>query len=140
MQEAQGTGIDDWISKILWRRVWQPTLVFMPGESHGKRSLVVYDPQGRKESDTTEVTQQARTITYHLLISIFLAFSFLLQFKNLTLLESHQYFDSQFLKTIMFIICTGWLLNFMYIQSLMIKLNCFCGIIRNIFLISISDS
>ena len=37
-----------------WRRKWQPTPVFLPGESHGRRSLVGYSPQGRKESDTTE--------------------------------------------------------------------------------------
>ena len=30
--------------------------VFLPGESHGQRSLAGYGPQGRKESDTTEVT------------------------------------------------------------------------------------
>ena len=39
-----------------WRRSWLPTLVFLPGESHGQRSLVGYSPQGRKESDTTETT------------------------------------------------------------------------------------
>ena len=33
---------------------WQPTLVFLPGESHGQRSLVGYSPKGLKESDTTE--------------------------------------------------------------------------------------
>ena len=32
----------------------QPTPVFLPGESHGRRSLVGYSPRGRKESDTTE--------------------------------------------------------------------------------------
>ena len=37
-----------------WRRKWQPTPVFLPGESHGWRSLVGYSPRGRKESDTTE--------------------------------------------------------------------------------------
>ena len=37
-----------------WRRKWQPTPVFLPGESHGWRSLVGYSPQGRKKSDTTE--------------------------------------------------------------------------------------
>ena len=35
-------GFDPWIGKIPWRRVWQPTLVFLPGESHGQRSLVGY--------------------------------------------------------------------------------------------------
>ena len=37
-----------------WRRKWQPTPVFLPGESHGQRSLVGYSPRGRKESDKTE--------------------------------------------------------------------------------------
>ena len=36
------------------RRKWQPTPVFLPGESHGRRSLMGYSPRGRKESDTTE--------------------------------------------------------------------------------------
>ena len=36
------------------RRKWQSTPVFLPGESHGRRSLVGYSPQGCKESDTTE--------------------------------------------------------------------------------------
>ena len=37
-----------------WRRKWQSTPVFLPGESHGQRSLVGYSPRGRKESDMTE--------------------------------------------------------------------------------------
>ena len=37
-----------------WRRQWQPTLVLLPGNSHGRRSLVGYSPWGRKESDMTE--------------------------------------------------------------------------------------
>ena len=39
---------------VHWRRKWQPTPVFLPGEAHGRRSLVGYSPRGRKESDTTE--------------------------------------------------------------------------------------
>ena len=39
-----------------WRRKWQPTPVFLPGESHGWRSLVGYSPWGRKESDMTKAT------------------------------------------------------------------------------------
>ena len=35
---------DPWIGKIPWRRKWQPTPVFFPGESHGQRSLVGYSP------------------------------------------------------------------------------------------------
>ena len=37
-----------------WRRQWQPTPIFLPGEFHGQRSLVVYSPWGPKESDMTE--------------------------------------------------------------------------------------
>ena len=37
-----------------WRRKWQPSPVFLPGESHGQRSLVGYSARGRKESDMTE--------------------------------------------------------------------------------------
>ena len=43
-----GSGsIPAWVRKILWRRVWQPTPVFLPGECHGQRSLVGYNPWGR---------------------------------------------------------------------------------------------
>ena len=54
-------GFDPWVREIPWRRAWQPTPVFMPGESHGPRSLAGYSPWGRKESDTTEATERART-------------------------------------------------------------------------------
>ena len=37
-----------------WRRKWQPTPVFLPGEFHGQRNLAGYSPQGHKEADTTE--------------------------------------------------------------------------------------
>ena len=47
-------GFDPWVGKIPWRKKWQPTPVFLPGEFHGLRSLVGYSPEGRKESDTTE--------------------------------------------------------------------------------------
>jgi len=47
-------GFDPWVRKIPWRRKWQPTPVFLPGKSHGRRSLVGYSLRGRKESDTTE--------------------------------------------------------------------------------------
>ena len=48
------TRFDPWVRKIPWRRKWQPPPVFLPGESHGGRSLVGYSPQERKQSDTTE--------------------------------------------------------------------------------------
>ena len=45
---------DLWVGKILWRRKWQPTPVFLPGEFHGQRILAGYSPWGHKESDRTE--------------------------------------------------------------------------------------
>ena len=39
-----------------WRRKWQPTPVFLPGESQGRRGLVGYRLWGHTESDTTEAT------------------------------------------------------------------------------------
>ena len=51
-------GFDPWVRKTLWRRAQQPTPVFLPGKSHGQRSLVGCSPWGLEESDTTEATWQ----------------------------------------------------------------------------------
>ena len=40
--------------KIPWSRAWQPTPVFLPGESHGQRSLAGYSPRGHRESEMTQ--------------------------------------------------------------------------------------
>ena len=47
--QVQSLGLED-----PWRREWLPTLVFLPGEFHGSRSLVGYSPWGCKESNMTE--------------------------------------------------------------------------------------
>ena len=49
-------GFNPWAGKILWRRAWQPTPVFFPGDSHGQKSLVGYNPWALKELDTTKAT------------------------------------------------------------------------------------
>ena len=46
---------DPWVRKMPWRRAWQPTPVFLPGESHGQRSLAGYSPWDHKESDVAGV-------------------------------------------------------------------------------------
>ena len=43
-----------WVGRIPWKRKWQHTPVFLPGKSHGQRSLVGYGPWGCKELDMTE--------------------------------------------------------------------------------------
>ena len=47
-------GFDPWVRKIPWRRKCEPTPVFLPGKTHGQRSLVGYRPLGRTESDMPE--------------------------------------------------------------------------------------
>ena len=53
-------GFDPWVGKMPWRRAWQLTPVFSPGESPGQRSLAGYSPWGHKELD---VTEQLRTLS-----------------------------------------------------------------------------
>ena len=48
--------------KIPWRRKWLPTPVFLPGKSHGQRSLAGYNPRGRTESDDDLETKPPTTI------------------------------------------------------------------------------
>ena len=47
-------GFIAWFGKILLGRQWLTTPVFLPGESHGQRSLERYSPWGHKQSDMTE--------------------------------------------------------------------------------------
>ena len=53
-KRRQRLGFDPWVRKTPWRSKWQPTPVFLPGESHGQRSLAGYSSWGRKELDMTE--------------------------------------------------------------------------------------
>ena len=46
-------GLIPGLRRFPWRRKWQPTPVFLPGESHGQRSLAGYSLWGHKETDTT---------------------------------------------------------------------------------------
>ena len=46
-------GLSPWVGNIPWRREWQPTPVFLPGESQGQRSLAGYSPQGCTKSEMT---------------------------------------------------------------------------------------
>ena len=57
--DVKRCGFYPWVGKIPWRRAWKPTPVFLPGESHGQRSLEGCNLQGCRESDMTDVTQQA---------------------------------------------------------------------------------
>ena len=49
-----GPRFHPWVGKIPWRREWQPTPVFLPGETHGQRNLEGCSPWGHKGSDMTK--------------------------------------------------------------------------------------
>ena len=53
-RRRKGLRFNCWVRKIPWRRKWLPTLVFLPGEFRGQRSLTGHSPCGSKESDITE--------------------------------------------------------------------------------------
>ena len=57
-------GFNPWVGKIPWRRIWKPISAFLPGESHGQRSLAGCSLWGCTESDRTEVTEHTHTRAY----------------------------------------------------------------------------
>ena len=54
-------GFDAWVGKVPWRREWQPTPGFWPGDSHGPRSLGGYSLWGRRVGHDGATTQQHTT-------------------------------------------------------------------------------
>ena len=55
------------IKKIPWRRKWLPTLVSLPGEFQGQKSMASYSPSGLKQSDLTQ--QHTHTHTHKSIIT-----------------------------------------------------------------------
>ena len=73
-----------WVRKIPWRRKWQPTPVFLPGKSHGQRSMVGYSPWSHKRAGHDLVTkhqQQSRPIPVQLFFVAVVVFWFI-SFQN----------------------------------------------------------
>ena len=66
-------GFDPWIRKIPWSKKWPRSPVFLPGKSHGQRSLVGYSPRGHKESDMTKHIHATHKIFICLQKSIYLS-------------------------------------------------------------------
>ena len=62
--QCRRSGSDLWARKIPWRREWLPTSVFLPGKSHGQRSLGGYHPCGHKTVRHDSMTKQHFTHIY----------------------------------------------------------------------------
>ena len=67
----QRCGFDPWVRMIPGTRKWQPTPVFLPGESHGQRNLAGYHPWGHKRvrhsKDTDKRLQKYKAVPPDLL-------------------------------------------------------------------------
>ena len=59
--QCRRPGFDHWVKKIPWRKIWQPTPVFLPRESHGQKSLAGYSPWGCKRVGHDLVTKPPHT-------------------------------------------------------------------------------
>ena len=62
--QRRGRRFDPCVGKVSWRRKWQPTPVFLPGKSHGRRSLAGCRLQGRKRGGHCLVTKQQEQTGY----------------------------------------------------------------------------
>ena len=78
---------DPWVGKTPWRRKWQPTTVFLPGESHGQRSLVGSGPWGRKSRTRLSNWALARSVLSKLLVSLCFSPSLILSLQAALLLK-----------------------------------------------------
>ena len=61
--QCRRRGFHPWIKKTPWRREWLPTPVFLPGKSHGQRSLAGYSPRGHKRVGHNLATKHKDTLT-----------------------------------------------------------------------------
>ena len=52
--QGRRPGLDPWVGAIPWRKKWQPTPIFLPGEFHRQKSLLGYSSRGHKGSHTIE--------------------------------------------------------------------------------------
>ena len=67
---VQTLGFFPGLGRFPWRRAWQPTSVFLPGESHGQRCLAGYSPWDHKKLDMTERLSTVLEWNRHLLLQI----------------------------------------------------------------------
>ena len=81
-QSTRRHGFDPWVVKIPWRRKWQPTPEFLPGKSHGQRSLAGCIPWGPKESHRTQQVNNNNYKTTSKGPSFFFLGSFFLNLSN----------------------------------------------------------
>ena len=78
-EDPRVTGLIPWVGKIPWSRKWQPTPVFLPGKSHGERSLWTTVCGIREEINKTMTKQQQQQSSLHILAKV------IFHYKNITM-------------------------------------------------------
>ena len=63
--QCRRCGFGPWVGKIPWRKKWQPTPVFLPGQSHEQRSLEGYSPQDGKRIWCNLATKQQQNVSLY---------------------------------------------------------------------------
>ena len=63
--QCRRLGFSPWVGKISWRRKWQPTAIFLPGKSHGQRSLAGLQSMGLQRTGHELVTKQQQQHQRH---------------------------------------------------------------------------
>ena len=99
-------GFHPWVGKMPWRREWLPIPVFLPGESHGQRSLVGYSSWGHKDSSTAEYVPLQDLLYYYIGFHVYLSEcprSSVLNISNFTNENPHQNLLSQLPKPLVLI-------------------------------------
>ena len=71
-RKCRRAGFNPWVRKIPWRRAWQLTPVFLPGELQGQRSLVGYSLQVCKKSDMSETTEKHKYVYMYMCVCIYI--------------------------------------------------------------------
>ena len=69
--DARDVGWIPWVGKIPWRRKWQPTPLFLPGELHGQRSLEGYSPGVTKSQTQLSMNYYYYNYDHHFLLLFF---------------------------------------------------------------------
>ena len=87
--QCRRRGVGPWVGKVFWRRKWQPTPVFLPGESHRQRSLVGYRPLSHKRVRHGLATKQQ---THYLLEKIANLIWFFSEFQHRLIRRSLAFF------------------------------------------------
>ena len=82
-------GIDRWVRKILWKRKWQPTRVFLPRKRHGQRSLEGCSPGGHKTVGRVLGTKQQQQNLLRPILSTY--FPFLIHYPKVPVIQNPDY-------------------------------------------------